>query len=282
MGRRHRGQAAPVARSGGGPVADLLDRFLPSFLPSGSTSEWAVWIATAVLCAGAYARHGLPLATLYFLATAALCTLDPSLNTLQLLNLGAVVYDLSFELHRLYMLVSNRPLLMVLIMLLAFTVEWLLERYEAEDSNDDRPRGTASHLAPHLRARASLSLSRSPSLLPLSLSPSLPLSLSPPSPPSLSLSSVSLPHDSFCAVSLSFTHTPIRAGAVAGLARLSRSVGRMLLPAVMGVLIACVGWLILTAGFFHPSVFSAPLVEGVEQVSRRSEIERPRVRARPL
>ena len=29
-----------------------------------SASEWAVWIATGVLCAGAYARHGLVVALL--------------------------------------------------------------------------------------------------------------------------------------------------------------------------------------------------------------------------
>ena len=81
-----------------------------------SASEWAVWIATGVLCAGAYARHGLVVALLYWLSTAALCALDPSLHSLQLLNLAAVVYDLSFELHRLYILVSNRPLLMVVIL----------------------------------------------------------------------------------------------------------------------------------------------------------------------
>ena len=153
----------------------------------------------------AYMRHGLPLATLYFLATAALCAIDPSLHSLQLLNLAAVVYDLSFEVHRLYMLVSNRPLLMVAIMIVALAVEWLLERYEAEDSNDERPRG-----------------------------------------------------------------------ALGGMARLGRTVGRMLLPAVMGVLIACVGWLVLTAALLHPSSFSVPLVEAVEQVRAR----RPRRRAR--
>ena len=95
-----------------------------------SASEWAVWIATGVLCAGAYARHGLVVALLYWLSTAALCALDPSLHSLQLLNLAAVVYDLSFELHRLYILVSNRPLLMVVILGVALAVEWLLERYE--------------------------------------------------------------------------------------------------------------------------------------------------------
>ena len=99
-----------------------------------SASEWAVWIATGVLCAGAYARHGLVVALLYWLSTAALCALDPSLHSLQLLNLAAVVYDLSFELHRLYILVSNRPLLMVVILGVALAVEWLLERYEEEDA----------------------------------------------------------------------------------------------------------------------------------------------------
>ena len=192
-------------RGGGGGVAareeatlSWLDKLMPiaeSGLRAASASEVAVWIATSVLCAGAYMRHGLPLATLYFLATAALCAVDPSLHSLQLLNLAAVVYDLSFELHRLYMLVSNRPLLMVAIMIVALAVEWLLERYEAEDSNDERPRG-----------------------------------------------------------------------ALGGIARLGRSVGRMLLPAVMGVLIACVGWLVLTAALLHPSSFSAPLVEAVEQM----------------
>ena len=203
MGRHGGGRQGP--RGGGGhvsttstrspsPLVDaLLDRF--GWLKMASASEWAVFIATSVLCAGAYARHGLPLATLYFLATAALCAVDPSLHSLQLLNLAAVVYDLSFELHRLYMLVSNRPLLMVAIMIVALAVEWLLERYEAEDSNDERPRG-----------------------------------------------------------------------ALGGIARLGRSVGRMLLPAVMGVLIACVGWLVLTAALLHPSSFSAPLVEAVEQM----------------
>ena len=40
----------------------------------------------------------------------------------------------------------------------------------------------------------------------------------------------------------------------------------MLLPAVMGVLIACIGWLVLTAALLHPSALSAPLVESVEQM----------------
>ena len=114
---------------------------------AGRASEWAVWIATGVLCAGAYARHGLlvraqpsthahmphtrsalpslphvpapapaQVSGLYWLSTALLCILDPSLHSLQLLNLAAVVYDLSFELQRLYLLVSNRPLLMVVIL----------------------------------------------------------------------------------------------------------------------------------------------------------------------
>jgi hypothetical protein len=188
--RRHARTGGQGDRSG----TSLPDRFSAG-LSQLSASEWAVWIATSVLCTGAYVRHGLPLATLYFLGTAAFCAVDPSLHSLQLLNLAAVVYDLSFELHRLYMLVSNRPMLMVAIMIVALAVEWLLERYEAEDSNDDRPRG-----------------------------------------------------------------------ALGGIARLGRSVGRMLLPAVMGVLIACVGWLVLTAALLHPSSFSAPLVEAVEQV----------------
>ena len=155
-----------------------------------SASEWAVWIATGVLCAGAYARHGLVVALLYWLSTAALCALDPSLHSLQLLNLAAVVYDLSFELHRLYILVSNRPLLMVVILGVALAVEWLLERYEEEDA----------------------------------------------------------------------AHNPQRGG-LSGVARLGRSLGRVLLPAIMGVLIACVGWLLLTALLFHPAALAAPLVE---------------------
>ena len=79
-------------------------------LEGASASEWAVWIATGVLCSGAYARHGLVLAMGYWMCTALLCVVDPTLHWLQLLNLGAVVYDLSFELHRLYMLVSHRPM----------------------------------------------------------------------------------------------------------------------------------------------------------------------------
>lgn len=193
---RGRGRArgvpeAPPRRSVGGWLSDLVD----TTLRSQSASVWAVWIATGFLCIGAYWRHGLPLATLYFLATSALCAVDPSLHTVQLLNLAAVVYDLSFELHRLYLLVSNRPLLMVAILLIALGIEWLLEHYEAEDSNGAAPRGP-----------------------------------------------------------------------LGGVARLGRSVGRMLLPAVMGVLIACVGWLVLTAALLHPSAISAPLVEAVEQV----------------
>ena len=204
MGRPRRGVARHALE--GSASVDVRSRavdWVADWVKACSASEWAVWIATSVLCAGTYARHGLPLATLYFLATAALCAIDPSLHSLQLLNLAAVVYDLSFELHRLYMLVSNRPMLMVAIMIVALAVEWLLERYEAEDSNDERPRG-----------------------------------------------------------------------ALGGIARLGRSVGRMLLPAVMGVLIACVGWLVLTAALLHPSSFSAPLVEAVEQV-------RPSLRRRP-
>ena len=197
---RHRRQGGPVGGAARPPAYAMLNQLLDrmAWLKAASASEVAVWIATGVLCAGAYARHGLPLATLYFVATAALCSFDPSLHSLQLLNLAAVVYDLSFELQRLYMLVSNRPMLMVAIMIVALAVEWLLEQYEAEDSNDDRPRG-----------------------------------------------------------------------AIGGMARLGRSVGRMLLPAVMGVLIACVGWLVLTAALLHPSSFSAPLVETVEQVRRQ-------------
>ena len=101
-----------------------------------------------------------------------------------------MVYDLSFELHRLYILVSNRPLLMVVILGVALAVEWLLERYEEEDA----------------------------------------------------------------------AHNPQRGG-LSGVARLGRSLGRVLLPAIMGVLIACVGWLLLTALLFHPAALAAPLVE---------------------
>ena len=203
MGRHGGGRQGPVG--GGGhvsttstrspsPLVDaLLDRF--GWLKMASASEWAVLLprpsSAPVPRAGTACRSR----RLYFLATAALCAVDPSLHSLQLLNLAAVVYDLSFELHRLYMLVSNRPLLMVAIMIVALAVEWLLERYEAEDSNDERPRG-----------------------------------------------------------------------ALGGIAASAAPVGRMLLPAVMGVLIACVGWLVLTAALLHPSSFSAPLVEAVEQM----------------
>ncbi|KAL1528062.1 hypothetical protein AB1Y20_009428 [Prymnesium parvum] len=171
-----------------------------------SASELAVWIATGVLCAGAYVRHGLLMAGMYWLSTACLCTIDPSLQSLQLLNLAAVVCDLSFELHRLYALVSNRPLLMIVILVASLLVEWLLERHEEEDAQADHsPRGTIS-----------------------------------------------------------------------GMARLGRSVGRMLLPAVMGVLIACIGWLMLTAALMHPSfptwLVHSPFVETVEYLlGARSE-----------
>ena len=52
--------------------------------------------------------------------------------------------------------------------------------------------------------------------------------------------------------------------ALGGSARLGRSVGRMLLPAGMGVLIACVGWLVLTAALLLGStalVCAASVVE---------------------
>jgi hypothetical protein len=185
---RKRAQRASTAAAQSDAAASLW-RFLPAELAAAlhghSASEWAVWLTTAVLCAGAYARHGLLAATVYFLSTAGLCAIDQSMHSVQLLNLAAVVYDLSFELHRLYTLVSNRPLLMMVIMVIALGVEWLLERYEAEDASDSASRG-----------------------------------------------------------------------ALGGLARLGRSVGRMLLPAVMGVLIACVGWLALTAALLTTALFT--------------------------
>jgi hypothetical protein len=77
-------------------------------------NDWAVWVATGVLCSGAFARHGLFAAGLYWALTAVVSVVDPSLHSLQMLNLVAVVYDLSFELHRLYLLVRahgrDRPL----------------------------------------------------------------------------------------------------------------------------------------------------------------------------
>ena len=132
------------------------------------------------------------ISTLYWLSTAVLCLLDPSLHSLQLLNLAAVVFDLSFELQRLYLLVSNRPLLMVVILGVALGVEWLLERYEEEDNAAS---GTQR----------------------------------------------------------------------GGLARIGRSVGRVLLPGVMGVLIACVGWLLLSAVLLHPTALVAPAVQYIER-----------------
>jgi len=68
-------------------------------------NDWAVWAATGVLCSGAFARHGVIAAGVYWALTAAISVADPSLHSLQMLNLAAVVYDLSFELHRLYQLV---------------------------------------------------------------------------------------------------------------------------------------------------------------------------------
>ena len=205
------------------------------------SAEWAVWIATGVLVAGAYARHGLlvrsselkdqgslcthpraPLLSprqvsgLYWLSTAVLCVLDPSLHSLQLLNLGAVVYDLSFELQRLYLLVSNRPLLMVIILGVALAVEWLLERYEEEDNAGGGQRGV------HLRYAHTHGATRPRR---------------------------EAPH-------------PLPAG---GVARIGRSVGRVLLPGVMGVLIACVGWLLLSAVILHPTALVAPVVQYVER-----------------
>ena len=132
------------------------------------------------------------ISTLYWLSTAVLCLLDPSLHSLQLLNLAAVVFDLSFELQRLYLLVSNRPLLMVVILGVALGVEWLLERYEEEDNAAS---GTQR----------------------------------------------------------------------GGFARIGRSVGRVLLPGVMGVLIACVGWLLLSAVLLHPTALVAPAVQYIER-----------------
>ena len=291
-GRRARQQAASTAAAS--RQADWLDQFLSGILGPAfrftSASELAVWIASTALCVGAYYRHGLPVATLYFVATAALSSLDSSLHTLQLLNLAAVVYDLSFELQKLYMLVSNRPLLMVAIMLVALAAEWILERYEAEDSNDERPRSTCTPDSPtraraaraaHARtrtyiykhARAARPLhpsspvpmlvprrsyrSRAPSALPAFPPPPPP----PPPPPLLLLLRRRHLHH--------LHHPPHRvpqttSAALGGLARVGRSVGRML-PALMGVLIACVGWLVITAAMLHPSATSIPLVELIEQ-----------------
>lgn len=72
-------------------------------------NDWAVWVATGVLCSGAFARHGLSTAAIYWSLTAGASVADPSLHSLQMLNLAAVVYDLSFELHRLYELVHATP-----------------------------------------------------------------------------------------------------------------------------------------------------------------------------
>tara|TARA_B110001452_G_scaffold263398_1_gene264781 strand:- start:879 stop:1787 length:909 start_codon:yes stop_codon:yes gene_type:complete len=122
--------------------------------------------------------------------------MDPTLHSLQLLNLAAVVYDLSFELQRLYLLVSNRPLLMVVILAVALGVEWLLERYEEDDNA-----ATGTHR-----------------------------------------------------------------GTLSGVARIGRSVGRVLLPGVMSVLIACVGWLLLSAVMLHPTALAAPLIQYVDRM----------------
>ena len=51
----------------------------------------------------------------------------------------------SFELQLLYPLVSNRPLLMVVILAVALGVEWLLERYEEDDNG--RPARTEARSA---------------------------------------------------------------------------------------------------------------------------------------
>ena len=80
-----------------------------------SASEWAVWIATGVLCAGRVC-HGLVVALLYWLSTAALCALDPSLHSLQLLNLAAVVYDHRSSSTASTSSVQPPPLLMVVIL----------------------------------------------------------------------------------------------------------------------------------------------------------------------
>lgn len=137
-------------------------------------------------------RPARQISTLYWLSTAVLCLVDPSLHSLQLLNLAAVVFDLSFELQRLYLLVSNRPLLMVVILGVALGVEWLLERYEEEDNA-----ATGSQRG--------------------------------------------------------------------GFARIGRSVGRVLLPGVMGVLIACVGWLLLSAVLLHPTALVTPVIQYIER-----------------
>ncbi len=165
-------------------------------LEGASASEWAVWIATGVLCSGAYARHGLVLAMGYWMCTALLCVVDPTLHWLQLLNLGAVVYDLSFELHRMYLLVSSRPLLIGAVLCVAMVAEWALERYEEQDARDDAP-------------------SRSP---------------------------------------------------VAVAAKFSRSLVRQLMPALMGVLLAGIGWL-MAAAFLSPSTFAVPLLEQFGELS---------------
>lgn len=89
----------------GGSHAAVAAAAAPRF---SNINDWAVWVATGVLCSGAFARHGLFAAGMYWALTAAVSVVDPSLHSLQMLNLVAVVYDLSFELHRLYLLVRVR------------------------------------------------------------------------------------------------------------------------------------------------------------------------------
>ncbi len=131
--RREREQRAPARGT--------LD-----WLRGASASDLSIYIATTVLWFSAYSRHGLTLSLAYLLAIACLWLVDHTLHSLQLLNLAAVVYDLSFELHRLYTLVSQRPLLMIAIMLAAIVVEYVLERYEAEDAADTPPRTTLGNI----------------------------------------------------------------------------------------------------------------------------------------
>lgn len=92
--------------------------------------ELAIWASSGIICSGAFVRHGLLAALLFGLSTGAAYSYDPSLQAMQFLNLGAVVYDVSFEVGRLYALVLTRPLLIAFVLITALFLEWILEKYE--------------------------------------------------------------------------------------------------------------------------------------------------------
>ena len=76
-------------------------------LSSPSAASLQVWALTGVVISCIFARHGVAAAAIYWALTSVALTADTSLQSLQLLNLAVVVYDLSSDLQRVYHLARD-------------------------------------------------------------------------------------------------------------------------------------------------------------------------------